>query len=243
MNILLIDDEADARLLLRQYLADFPQLTVLAECSNGLDAVNAIDRYEPDLIFLDIRMPGLSGFQVLQRIIHVPQIIFSTAYDQFALKAFDNNAIDYLLKPYTKERFRQAINKVLLAAPAVNLERVRNLANIMPEAAAQPARLLVEQGNKMVALPVEKIVWIEADGDYTRLHTNERFYLSSLGMTDMEQRLPTGQFLRIHRSAIIGVAHLQGVERSANGLIAVMANGDRHKVSRTYQDVLRGWMV
>ena len=127
MKVLIIDDEADARMLLQQYLAGIPELDVVGECTNGLEAVRAIEQHEPGLIFLDIQMPGMSGFQVLQNIVHIPQVIFSTAYDKYAIKAFDHNAVDYLLKPYTKERFGQAINKVLLSTPARNLKQVREL--------------------------------------------------------------------------------------------------------------------
>jgi two-component system, LytTR family, response regulator len=243
MTALIIDDEADARLMLKQYLSDFPQIQLLAECTDGLGAVAAIDQHEPDLIFLDIQMPGLSGFQVLQRVVHVPQVIFCTAFDRFALKAFDHNAIDYLLKPYTRTRFAQAVNKVLTNGPASNLAQVRQLSEHLAPESPQLTRLLVEQGHKMIALAVEKIVWIEADGDYTRLHTAERFYLSSSSMTDLEQKLPTRQFLRIHRSAIVNTDHLRNVERDSSGLHVCLSNGLRHKVSRSYQDTLKGWMV
>jgi two-component system LytT family response regulator len=243
VKILLIDDESDARLLLREYLAEFPQFQIKAECTNGLAAITTIEQHEPDLIFLDIQMPGCSGFQVLQQIVHVPQVIFTTAFDRYALKAFDHNAVDYLLKPYTRERFRQAVNKVLLSQPARNLAAVRQLAETLPNDAQHPPRLLVEQGHRMVALPLEKIVWIEADGDYTRLHTTERAHLSPLSMQELEKRLPADRFVRIHRSAIIGIAHLVGTERNEAGLHALLSNGLRHKVSRTYQEVLKAWMV
>jgi two-component system LytT family response regulator len=126
---------------------------------------------EPDLVFLDIQMPGMSGFQVLQKVVHIPQVIFSTAYDRYALKAFDHNAVDYLLKPYTRERFAQAVSKVLLSASSRNLKQVREKTTYLD-------RLLVEQGNRLTALAVEDIIWIEADGDYAHLHTAQKSYLS-----------------------------------------------------------------
>src|SRR6476620_8470001 len=113
-KVIIIDDEEAARVLIKQYIANFQELEVIAECENGIEAVSAINRFEPDIVFLDIQMPGLSGFQVLKQIVHIPQIIFTTAYDQFAIKAFDLNAIDYLLKPYTRQRFNQAVSKLLL---------------------------------------------------------------------------------------------------------------------------------
>ncbi len=246
MKILLIDDEADARKLLREYLGAFPELAIAGECTNGLEAVSAIDRLEPDLIFLDIQMPGLSGFQVLQQIVHVPQVIFSTAYDRYALKAFDHNAIDYLLKPYTRDRFVQAISKVLRSHPSRNLDQVRALSEHLQREFAPanyPDRLLVEQGRHLVALPLNQIIWLQADDDYTRLHTRERFYLSSLGIGELELRLHPAQFLRIHRSAIINLEHIREVIKDPNGPIVVLSNGVRQKVSRSYQDALKRWMV
>jgi two-component system, LytTR family, response regulator len=143
-KVIVCDDEDDARLLIQQYIAGYPQLQVVKECSNGLEAVTAIDALEPDLIFLDIQMPGLSGFQVLQQIVHVPQIIFSTAFDKYALKAFDNNAVDYLLKPYTKERFSQAVNKVLLNSQR-NMESIKNLGeHLQAGYSAYPEKVLVD---------------------------------------------------------------------------------------------------
>lgn len=246
MKILLIDDEADARKLLREYLGAYPELAIAGECANGLDAVSAIDRLEPDLIFLDIQMPGLSGFQVLQQIVHVPQVIFSTAYDRYALKAFDHNAIDYLLKPYTRDRFVQAITKVLRSHPSRNLDQVRALSEHLQREFAPanyPDRLLVEQGRHLVALPLHQIIWLQADDDYTRLHTRERFYLSSLGIGELELRLHPAQFLRVHRSAIINLEHIREVIKDPNGPFVVLSNGVRQKVSRSYQDALKRLMV
>lgn len=244
MKILIIDDESDARLMLRQYLEDFPQLEVVGECSNGIEAVNDIDRLEPDLIFLDIQMPGMSGFQVLQNIVHVPQIIFSTAYDRYALKAFDHNAVDYLLKPYTRERFAQAVNKVLLSMPSRNLKQVRQLTeNLQTEEKNYLNRLLVEQGNRMIALAVTDIIWIEAAGDYAQLHTSKKSYLSNLGLGELESRLDPSVLLRIHRSAIIGLGHIQEVRKDPSGYYVTLRSGQRHKVSRSYQVALKKWMV
>jgi len=178
-KIIICDDEDDARLLIEQYMEDYPQLQIIKQCSNGLEALQAIDELEPDIIFLDIQMPGLSGFQVLQKIVHVPQIIFSTAFDKYALKAFDNNAVDYLLKPYTKQRFAQAINKVLLSTTKNN-EAIKKLSeNIQQTYSAFPEKVLVDNGNRMLSLPVNDIIWMEAEGDYTKLHTSSKNYLSN----------------------------------------------------------------
>ncbi len=244
MKVLIIDDEADARKMLRQYLEAFPQMEIAGECTNGLEAVTTIEASEPDLIFLDIQMPGMSGFQVLQHIVHIPQVIFSTAYDKYALKAFDHNAVDYLLKPYTRERFAQAVNKVLLTAPSRNLRQVRELEeNLQQQKTQYLDRLLVEQGNRMIALAVQDIIWIEAAGDYAQLHTAQKSYLSNLGLGELENRLNPSVLLRIHRSAIIGLQHIQEVRKDPSGYYVFLKNGKRHKVSRSYQEKLKRWMV
>jgi two-component system, LytTR family, response regulator len=238
-KVIICDDEDDARLLIEQYIAGYPQLQVIKECNNGPEAVAAIDSLEPDLIFLDIQMPGLSGFQVLQKIVHVPQIIFSTAFDKYALKAFDNNAVDYLLKPYTKERFAQAVNKVLLGA-AKNREAIKNLSdNLQLAYTAYPEKVLVESGSRMISLSVNDIHWIEADGDYTRLHIAQKFYLSTYGISILEQKLNPAAFIRIHRSAIININLIKEVYKDSNGYYAVLQNGATQKVGRSYTEVIK----
>jgi two-component system, LytTR family, response regulator len=238
-KVIICDDEDDATLLIQQYIADYPQLQVIKECNNGPEAVAAIDSLEPDLIFLDIQMPGLSGFQVLQKIVHVPQIIFSTAFDKYALKAFDNNAVDYLLKPYTKERFNQAVNKVLINT-AKNNEAIKNLSDSLQSTyAAYPEKVLVESGNRMIALKTTDIIWMEAEGDYTRLYTAQKNYLSNYGIGTLEQKLNPSVFIRIHRSAIININWVKEVFRDQNGYYVVMQNDTTQKVGRNYVDVIK----
>jgi two-component system, LytTR family, response regulator len=238
-KVIICDDEDDARKLIQQYIADYPQLQVIQECVNGPEAVNAIDSLEPDIIFLDIQMPGLSGFQVLQKIVHVPQIIFSTAFDKYALKAFDNNAVDYLLKPYTKQRFSQAVNKLLLNT-SKNIEGIKNLSeNLQSMYAAFPEKVLVENGNRMVSLDVHDIIWMEAEGDYTKLHTSQKNYLSSYGIGVLEQKLNPSIFTRIHRSAIININCVKEVFKDPNGYYVVLQNGANHKVGRNYVEVIK----
>jgi two-component system, LytTR family, response regulator len=238
-KVIICDDEDDARLLIQQYIADYPQLQVIKECNNGLEAVTAIDALEPDLIFLDIQMPGLSGFQVLQKLVYIPQIIFSTAFDKYALKAFDNNAVDYLLKPYTKERFAQAVNKILLQS-GTSQESIKNLSdNLQAAYTAYPEKVLVESGSRMIAIAVNDIYWIEADGDYTRIHTAQKFYVSSYGISVMEQKMNPTSFVRIHRSAIINTNTIKEVYRETNGYFVVLHNSTTHKVGRNYVEAIK----
>ncbi len=238
-KVLICDDEDDARKLIRQYIADYPQLQVIQECVNGPEAVHAIDSLEPDIIFLDIQMPGLSGFQVLQNIVHIPQIIFSTAFDNYALKAFDNNAVDYLLKPYTRQRFGQAVNKLLLNI-AKNMEGIKSLSeNLQSGYAAYPEKVLVENGNRMISLSVNDIIWMEAEGDYTKLHGHDKSYLSNYGIGTLEQKLNPAAFARIHRSAIININMVKEVFRDTNGYYVVLQNGINQKVGRNYVEVIK----
>lgn len=242
-KVLIADDEADARKLIKEYLTAVPQMSLCGEAKNGPEAVRLIDELEPDLVFLDIQMPGLSGFQVLQQIVHIPHIIFSTAYDKFALKAFEHNAVDYLLKPYTRSRFEQAIDKLRNAGQR-HREQLKKLdEHLQRDKHHYPERLLVEQGNKLVSLPVADIIWLEADGDYTRLHKAGQYYLSGLGIGSFEQKLNPAVFLRIHRGAIININHIKEVHKEASGPQVIMQNGTVHKVSRSYTEALKKLMV
>jgi two-component system, LytTR family, response regulator len=236
-KVIIIDDEAPARNLLKEYLQDYPQLEVVAECRNGIEAIASIDSLCPDIIFLDIQMPGKNGFEVLQEIEHIPQIIFSTAYDQFALKAFEVNAIDYLLKPYTKERFRTTVNK-LLSSNAQALKNIQMLAESLLHKAF-PERILVEQGNKLVSVPVRDVTWLEARGDYTRIHTGKQIFISNKGISELEQKLNPQQFLRIHRSTIIAISAIMEVYKEMSGPQIKLQNGTVLKVSRSYTHALK----
>lgn len=241
-KVIIADDEAAARTILQQYLDDYPEMQVVAQCQDGLEAVAAIDRLEPDLVFLDIQMPGLSGFQVLRQIIHVPQIIFTTAYDQYALKAFDSNAIDYLLKPYTRERFNQAVAKVL-NRQGTDLARLAALTDVagQPEQ-GYPERILLENGNKMISLAVQEIAYLAAEKDYTRIHTLQKNFLSNYGIGVLEQRLNPAVFIRIHRSHIVNIHHIREVYKENNDAYLVLNNDVSLKVSRGYIDNLKKLM-
>ncbi|HUC83217.1 MAG TPA: LytTR family DNA-binding domain-containing protein [Flavisolibacter sp.] len=238
-QVLIIDDESAARLLIRQYIEENENFEIIGEYDNGLDAVTGINALEPDLIFLDIKMPGLSGLQVVQEIIHVPQIVFTTAYDQYALKAFDANATDYLLKPYTRERFEKAIAKILHHSRS-NFEEAKQVANfITSKTAAEPVTtVLVESGSKLVSLELKDVICMEADKDYTWMHTAAKSYLSNYGISQLEQRLPTS-FLRIHRSFIVNISHIKEVHKESASAQLITSNNRVINVSRTYMPELK----
>ncbi len=236
-KVVIIDDEAPARNLLKEYIAEFEQLQVAAECKNGIEAIGIINIMQPDFIFLDVQMPGKTGFEVLQEIDFIPKVIFSTAYDQYALKAFEVNAVDYLLKPYTKERFANAVHK-LLGDVNENLKQVQQLTESL-NTKTYPERILVEQGSKLISISVTDILWIEADGDYTRLHTIKQSFLSNKSMNELEQKLNPQLFQRVHRSAIISIAAIKEVHKEASGPQVVLTNGVVVKVSRTYTEAFK----
>ncbi len=233
--MLLIDDEAPARQLLQEYLADYPDLIIVGEANNGVDALRMIRELEPEIVFLDVQMPGLNGLEVIARLDVLPLIIFSTAYDRYALEAFELHAVDYLLKPYTKDRFGTAVRKLLsrLAEPQENL---RSLAQqIVDDAGAgYPSKILVPKGNRLIAINVDDIIRVGAEGDYSQLVTKQQSFLSQNGLGYLEKRLPPDRFLRVHRSSIININAVQEIFKEGHGYDIRLQNGDLVRVSRSY---------
>ena len=238
-KVLIADDEKAGRVLIKQYLDDYPDLVLVAEVNNGVDAINEINRFKPDLVFLDIQMPGKTGFEVLNHLEEIPKIIFSTAYDEYALKAFEVHAVDYLLKPYTKERFRLAVEKL-----NSNFGQIENLAqSIFMEDTSYPSRVLVHFNKKLITVKCEDIVWIEAYGDYSKVHTENQVYLSNFGITDLEQKLNPQLFLRVHRSSMINLDRVKELNKYGKSYDVTMDNGEVVRVSRGYMDALKKIML
>lgn len=241
LKVILIDDEAAGRTLIRQYLTAFPALIVVGEANNGVDAVRLINEFKPDLLFLDIQMPGLSGFDVLKHIDEIPRIIFSTAYDQYALQAFEVHAVDYLLKPYTRERFASAVQRVL-QADNINIQKIQPLAESLiggSTGASFPEKILVQTGNRLVTVAVSEILWVDAEGDYSKLITNKGSFLSNYGISALEQKLNPQQFIRVHRSAMINIHFVKEIQKYAASYDVIMQNGDVVRVSRSYMDRIK----
>ena len=239
-KIIIIDDEAAGRTLIKQYLVEYPSLIVVGEANNGVDAIKIINEFKPDLIFLDIQMPGLSGFEVLQHLDEIPQIIFSTAYDKYALQAFEVHAVDYLLKPYTRERFKHAVQRIRSDEQANPVQPLAE--SLMLNAAAYPERILVQIGQKLINIAVTDIVWIEADGDYARLITQNGKYLSNYGISNLAAKLNPNSFIRVHRSSLINVAYIKEVQKYVSSYDVVMQNADVVRVSRGYMENLKKLM-
>ncbi len=229
IRTLIVDDEALARGLVREYLQTHDDIEIVAECDNGFDAVKTIADLRPDLIFLDIQMPRLSGLEVLELTQRDHGVIFTTAYDQHALKAFDLRAVDYLLKPFAQARFDEALvrARTLLGQASTGLRAL----------AAQPVgkleRLLVRERNQVFVLALGTVACIEAQDDYIQIYCPGKTYLKTQSLGDLETRLDPTLFVRVHRSWIINLAQLKNIERLAkDSFVAVLHTGQQVPISR-----------
>ena len=242
---LIIDDEKLARDLLLEYLESFSEIEVIGECAKGNEAVEKIDKLKPDLIFLDVQMPGMNGFDVLEEIDHEPYVIFTTAYDQYAIKAFEKNAVDYLLKPLDQERFRLAVNRALKQKKLEQSNLEDLLQSLKGERrASYDSHIFVQKSEKLFNLPVEEIVYLEASGDYTIITTKTDQFVSSSGIGKLDEIMNPDAFIRVHRSTIINLNFLKEIERHFNGgMVVKMQNGKSFPVSRTYAKAIRKKVV
>ena len=236
IRVVIVDDEELARRVLREYLAKSPGLEIVAECSNGFDAVKVIGELKPDLVFLDVQMPKLDGFEVLELIGREVAVIFVTAYDQYAMKAFDAHAVDYLLKPFATDRFETALARAR--------ERLKASPGTAPEpaeltAAARPPqqfaeRLVVRDGAKVTIIPVDRLDYAEAQDDYVSLHSDKRSFLKQQTISSLEASLDPKQFVRIHRSWIVNIERISKIEPyTKDSRMAVLADGAQLPVSRS----------
>jgi len=229
LRAIIVDDEELARGFLRELLASHPDIEITAECANGFEAVKAIGEAAPDLLFLDIQMLKLDGFEVLELIDPGPAVIFVTAYDQYAMRAFDAHAVDYLLKPFNAERFERALERARLRLgerPPVEL-------TARPPA-ERPQRIVVKDGTRVHVIPLDKLDYAEAQDDYIALHSGGKSYLKQQTIAALEQSLDPVRFVRIHRSAIVNLERVSRIEPyGKESRIAILADGARLPVSRT----------
>lgn len=233
LRAIVVDDEPLARQLVREYLSHHPDITIVRECANGFDAVKAVADEKPDILFLDIQMPKLSGFEVLELIEHDLVVVFTTAYDEFALKAFEVHAADYLLKPFSQERFDDALEQAkakLSTPPAESLDR------IIAETRSrnQPLeRILVRDGGNVTVISVEDIDYLEAQDDYVAIKAKGRTHLKQIRLSALEDGLDQTSFVRIHRSFILNIERLARIEPYAkDSRVAILKDGTRLHVSR-----------
>jgi len=242
ITALIIEDEEPARDLLKAYLADFDNIELVGECENGFTGIKAINENKIDLIFLDIQMPKLSGFEMLELLDEAPEIIFTTAFDEFAIKAFDMNAVDYLLKPFSRDRFKAALEKAFLKIKnkSKSKEELDNLLNHVQNNTKEIENVIVKSNHKIHIIPVEDIFNIEAEDDYVMIYTEKNKYLKHQTMKYFEEHLPASKFLRIHRSNIIRLSAVDQIQHySKENYIVILKNDLQLKVSKSRIKELR----
>lgn len=232
MKVLIIDDEPLARSLVKEYLQSHTDLELAGECDNGLEGLKAIQQYKPDLIFLDVQMPRINGFEMLELVEQPPAVIFTTAFDEYALKAFDAHAVDYLLKPFTQERFDKAIQKwkESSATAATTAALLESAAALSP---VQSSRIVVKSGNHIKIIPMHEVNYIEAADDYVKIYTKEGSFLKNGTMNHFEAVLNKEQFVRCHRSSIINIQNITRIDPyEKDSHIAILKTGEKIPVSR-----------
>ncbi len=233
-KVVIIDDEPLARSIVVEYLQEHPSIEIAAECNDGFQGVKAIMQHKPDLIFLDIQMPKINGFEMLELLDSTPSVIFTTAFDEYAIKAFEANAIDYLLKPFSKERFDLAIQKW---NEKKNTSSEKNIQSLLENATKQPDernRIVVKNGSDIRIVPMADVMYIEAYDDYVKIFTKNTYYLKKKTMNYYEQVLDSSQFFRTHRSFIINLQELTKIEPlEKNTYVVLLKNGKKIPLSRT----------
>lgn len=231
----IIEDEAPAREILKHYLKDFPEIEIIAECADGFAGLKTISELKPQLIFLDIQMPRLTGFELIEVMTEKPAIIFTTAYDLFAIRAFEMNAVDYLLKPFPKERLRSAVNKVIekIGKKEAEEKSPREIIEKLPASSFPINRIVVRKGNAINLIPVDQLRYVEAQDDYVMIYHSTGKALKQQTMKFYEDNLPGTDFVRIHRSYIVRVTEIKRIEPyGKDNHVAILQSEERLPVSR-----------
>ena len=248
MRVLIVDDEPLARRGVVHRLRRFKDVEIIGECGDGVSAVEKILERTPDVVFLDIQMPGMDGFEVLRALPResMPAVIFLTAYEQHVLKAFDFHALHYLLKPVDDSRFAVAVGRARdLADSSLKAEMAQRVLKLLDRTAENyVSRFTVQTGSRIQIVTAEEVEWIGAAGDYVELHVDGRSFLLRETMTSLEQRLDPAKFLRIHRSRIVqsrGIVELRSIENRE--FMVKLSDSSEHRSSRTYADRLERWLA
>lgn len=245
IRVLLVDDESLAREMLREMLQDDPQVTIVGESCNGREALEAIRTHSPDLIFLDVQMPELGGFEVLEALgKEIPRVIFVTAYDQYAVRAFEVHALDYLLKPFDQERFdiswQRARAQVLRDRNGGTDQRILALLQEMKAGNKYLERLVIKAGGRIYFLETTEIDWIEAEGNYVSVHSGKKSHLLRETISSLEGQLDPKKFVRVHRSSIVRIDRIQELQPWFHGEYRIiLQNGTQLTLSRNYRDKLQ----
>ncbi|HEV3324786.1 MAG TPA: LytTR family DNA-binding domain-containing protein, partial [Puia sp.] len=257
ITAIIIDDEPLARMIVVEYLQSYPEITLLQECSDGFEGIKAIQQYHPDLVFLDIQMPKINGFEMLELVEDSPAVIFTTAFDEYAIRAFEAHAVDYLLKPFSKERFDKALRKWLEqhadhqaaraaaepgatpdeSAPASPVAGIpatqQSLLDTAAESPSQQQRVVVKTGGKIKIIPLEDIHYLEAADDYVKIHTHNGAFLKNRTMGYFEKVLDPNRFVRTHRSYIINIQQVTRIDPyEKDSHLCVLSSGAQVPVSK-----------
>jgi two-component system LytT family response regulator len=257
ITAIIIDDEPLARMIVVEYLQSYPEITLLQECSDGFEGMKAIQQYHPDLVFLDIQMPKINGFEMLELVEDSPAVIFTTAFDEYAIRAFEAHAVDYLLKPFSKERFDKALRKWLEqhadhqaaraaaepgatpdeSAPASPVAGIpatqQSLLDTAAESPSQQQRVVVKTGGKIKIIPLEDIHYLEAADDYVKIHTHNGAFLKNRTMGYFEKVLDPNRFVRAHRSYIINIQQVTRIDPyEKDSHLCVLSSGAQVPVSK-----------
>ncbi len=244
IKTIIVDDEPLAREKLRGFLERESDVEIVGECRDGREALETIEAEKPDLVFLDVQMPEMDGFEVLENLEPdaLPTVIFVTAYDQYALKAFDVHAVDYLLKPFDRQRFGEALGRARSEHERQQVGDVkRQLLALLQEVESRretyPTRLVIKTSGRVVFLRVEEIDWVDAAGNYVRIHAGSESHMLRETMGRLEERLDPDKFLRIHRSTIVNIEGIRELQQQFHGdYLVVLKNGQRLTLSRSYRD-------
>ncbi|MBE9467387.1 MAG: response regulator [Bacteroidetes bacterium] len=242
IKVIIVDDEEPARKLIANFLKDDTDFEIIDQCADGFSATKRINELQPDLVFLDIQMPKLTGFEVLELLENIPLIVFVTAYDEFAVKAFEHNAVDYLLKPYSKKRFADTLTKVKdkfnrKIIPHEKYEEIQK--TIIQDKTTE--RIAVKNRSKVEVIPVEKIILFEAQDDYVQIYSDKTKYLKNLTMKYLEAHLNKEIFVRVHRSYIININYIEKIENAEKDChYIIMKNNIIAKASKSGYSLLKG---
>jgi two-component system LytT family response regulator len=233
MKVIIIDDEPLARSLVKEYLNDFPELELVQECGDGFEGLKAINQYQPDLIFLDIQMPKINGFELLELIEHPPSIIFATAFENYAIKAFETHAVDYLLKPFSRDRFQKAVQKWLQQKNST-LQNTGQLLETISAGNGIQNRIVLKENGKIKIIPIQQVQYLESADDYVKIHTAEGVYLKNKTMQYFELHLSEADFVRIHRSYLVKIQLIHKLEPyEKEGHLAILSTGQKLPVSKS----------
>ena len=242
IRALIIEDEAPARELIKFMIKDHPEIEVVGECGDGFCGAREIKEKHPDLIFLDIQMPKLTGFELLEVIDEKPEVIFTTAFDQYAIRAFELNAVDYLLKPYSKERFDDALAKAFsrIGKESEEHDNIEKLVKTVSEAEGYLTRIVFRKGAGIKIIPLNSVSYLAAEDDYVMIYYAEGKALKPKTMKYYEEHLPPSLFIRVHRSYMVNVEHISKLEPySKDNYVAVLKSGEKIPVSRSGYKMLR----